>query len=311
MRIALVTATLLAATTQIAFAAPKVTASILPLHSLVASVMDGVGTPELLLSGFNSEHQASFSPEQIKLLGDSDVVFIIGEGLELKLDEMSGGDAVKGKTFIEMAEIKGLTKLAIREGGAWEPDHHDVAETAEGEHEHGDATHDPHIWLDPRNARLMVDEIARALAKADPGNAKTYEANAAKTSDDLDVLELKLAEELEPVAQVPFVVFHDAYQYFEFRFDLTVAGSISDASANAPSARRLAEVRNKLKDTKAVCAFREPQFSDAAVQTLIEGTAAREGVLDPVGAGLAPGKDAYGMLLRNLTHALRTCLSGS
>ncbi len=306
--LAFFTAALLAATAHPSLAAPKVTASILPLHSLVASVMDGVGTPELLLSGLNSEHQASFSAEQIKALGDADVVFIIGEGLELKLDEMSGSEAVKGKKFVELAEVKGLTKLAIREGGAWEVHHHDVEEHV---HEDGAASHDPHIWLDPRNARAMLAEIATTLAKADPGNAKTYTANAAKAGADLEALELKLAATLEPVAQIPFIVFHDAIQYFEFRFDLTAAGSIADINANAPSAKRLAEVRNKLKDTKAVCAFREPQFSDAAVTTLIEGTEAREGVLDPIGANLTPGKDAYSSLLINLAQGLIDCLSKS
>ena len=311
MRFALFTAALLAATAQSALAAPKVTASILPLHSLVASVMDGVGQPELLLSGLNSEHQASFSAEQIKALGDADVVFIIGEGLELKLDELSGSDAVRGKKFVELAEVKGLTKLAIREGGAWEAHDHDVEEHAEGEHEHGTAGHDPHIWLDPKNARLMLDEIASTLAKVDPGNAKIYKANAAKASADLEALELELAEKLEPVAQIPFVVFHDAFQYFEFRFDLTAAGSISDVNANAPSAKRLSEVRNKLKEAKAVCAFREPQFSDAAVTTLIEGTGARAGVLDPIGSGLTPGKGAYRILLGNLAKGLTDCLAPS
>ncbi len=298
----------LAGTVSGALAAPRVIASIVPVHALVSSVMDGIGTPELLLSGQTSEHQQSFSPAQIKALGDADAVFFIGEGLELKLEELSGSDAVKGRKFIELAEIKDLTKLGIREGGAWESHHHDVGEHAEGELEPGIAEHDPHIWLDPRNARLMLGEIARNLAKADPRNAKSYVANAAKASADLDVLEFELAETLEPVAQIPFVVFHDAFQYFEFRFDLTAAGSISDVNANAPSAKRLAEVRNKLKDAKAVCAFREPQFSDAAVKTLVEGTGARVGVLDPIGADLTPGKGAYRALLENLTSNLISCL---
>ncbi|MCA0434682.1 MAG: zinc ABC transporter substrate-binding protein [Proteobacteria bacterium] len=314
----------LLAGTSAAAAAPKVVVSILPLQALAAGVMDGVGTPELLLSGQNSEHNASFSPQQIKLLGEADLVFIIGKGLELKLDEISGSEAVNGKAFVALADTPGLTRLPVRQGGTWEAHHHhdDEAEGeghedghAEGEDhdhddDHGKAAFDPHLWLDPENARLMVRAIAADLAKADPANTAQYESNANKMLIDLDALEAEIGKSLEPVKDKPFVVFHDAYQYFERRFGLQAAGSISDVSANAPSAQRLQQVRQKLKDTKATCVFREPQFSDKAVQVIIEGTDAREGVLDPIGATLQPGKDAYRELLTNLAGSLKACLSG-
>lgn len=314
-------AALLAGSTLSAQSAPKVIASIVPVHALVAGVMDGVAEPELLLSGQTSEHQASYSPQQIKALSEADLVFIIGHGLELKLDELSGSEAVKGRSFFELADVEGLTKLPIRQGGAFEKhvhhegedhDHEETGQAEEGhdEHDHGKAAFDPHVWLDPANAQVMVAAISAQLSKVDPANAERYAVNAAALAMDLGGLTKELAKELEPVKTAPFVVYHDAYQYFETRFGLAAAGSISDFSGNEPSAQRLKEVRDKLKAVKAVCVFREPQFSDKATMTVIEGTSARDGVLDPIGSGLPPGKDAYGLLLRGLAKNLKSCLAG-
>ena len=329
-------AALLAGSTLSAQSAPKVIASIVPVHALVAGVMDGVAEPELLLSGQTSEHQASYSPQQIKALSEADLVFIIGHGLELKLDELSGSEAVRGRSFFELADVEGLTKLPIRQGGAFEKhvhhegedhdhdeagkkdvgledhDHEETGQSEEGhdEHDHGKAAFDPHVWLDPANAQVMVAAISAQLSKVDPANAERYAVNAAALAMDLGGLTKELAKELEPVKTAPFVVYHDAYQYFETRFGLAAAGSISDFSGNEPSAQRLKEVRDKLKAVKAVCVFREPQFSDKAAMTVIEGTSARDGVLDPIGSGLPPGKDAYGLLLRGLAKNLKSCLAG-
>lgn len=299
-----------------ALAAPKVVTSIVPVHALAAAVMDGVATPELLLSGQTSEHQASYSPEQIRMLGDADLVFFIGQGLELKLDQINGSEAVKGKRFVALADLKGLVTLPVRQGGAFE-DHEDHGDEEAGhdhdheqDHEAGKAAFDPHIWLDPANAKVMAAAIAAELSKADPGKATTYAANAQTLATQLDALAAELEQDLMPVKGKPFVVHHDAFQYFEARFGLQAAGSIADISANDPSAQRLKEVRDKLKAVNAVCVFREPQFSDKAARTVIEGSAARDGVLDPIGATLAPGKAAYATLLRNLARDFKACLAG-
>ncbi len=305
-----------------AVAAPKVVASIVPVHSLVASVMAGAGTPDLLLSGQTSEHQASFSPQQIKLLGDADVVFIIGQGLELKLDQLNGTEAVKGRRFVELSSVKGLVTLPVRQGGAFEKhEHHDGEEAGhdhedghdadhDADHDAGKATFDPHLWLDPANAKVMAAAIAEELSKADPGNAAVYAKNASTLGEGLDALAAELGKELAGLGDKPFVVQHDAYQYFEARFGLQAAGSIADISANDPSAQRLKEVRDKLRAVHAVCVFREPQFSDKAANLVTEGTPARASVLDPVGATLTPGMEAYGTLLRTLARNLKSCLSG-
>ena len=312
MRLMLSALALVLAATPV-LAQPRVIASVVPVHGIVSAVMGETGQPDLLLEGSLSEHRAKFTPQQIAALGQADVVFIVGQGLEAKLSQLSGSEAVNGKTFVELALAPGVATLPIREGGAWESHEHD--HDHDHDHDHGDETagvlkFDPHVWLDPGNAKAMAAAVAQALAKADPANAAAYAANADAFAKSLDQEQAAIAAELAPVKDRPYVVFHDAFQYFEKRFGLSAAGSIADVSAQAPSAERLAEVRNKIADVKAACVFREPQYDAKPVAVVIEGTGAKEGVLDPLGASLTPGPEAYQQLLRNLAAGLKECLAG-
>jgi zinc transport system substrate-binding protein len=300
-----------------ALAAPKVIASIVPVHSIVASVMGDIGTPELLLSGKNSEHTATLSPQQLSDLGKADVVFMIGSGLEHKLVQINGSEAVGGKTFTSLSEVAGIRTLPVRQGGTFEVHEEHEGEEHEGEahegeeHDDHDAAilkFDPHVWLDPENAKAMTNAVAADLSRIDPDNAKTYEANAAAYVASLDKLTADITAETKLLQNKPFVVFHDAYQYFEKRFGLIAVGSISDVSASAPSAKRLNEIRSKLEETKAICVFREPQFDAKYVTVVLEGSQARQGVLDPIGSGITPGPKAYAELLTRLAKGASDCL---
>ena len=302
-------ATLLLSTS--ALSAPRVIASIVPVHSIVASVMGDVGTPELLLSGRNSEHTATLSPQQLSDLGQADAVFMIGAGLEHKLGQVSGGDSVNGKKFFTLSEAPGIKTLKIREGGKFEVHEHEEEEHEGEEHDDHDEAilkFDPHVWLDPENAKAMTTAVATELSRIDPEHSKTYEANAAAYVASLDQLTADISAETKPIQNKPFVVFHDAYQYFENRFGLIAVGSISDISAAAPSAKRLNEIRGKLEETKAVCVFREPQFDAKYVTVVLEGSQARQGVLDPIGSDITPGPKAYAELLTRLAKGARDCL---
>ena len=186
--------------------------------------------------------------------------------------------------------------------------HGDHAE-AEGHDDHGHGETDMHVWLDPVNAQAMVKRIAAALGEADPANASKYQSNAANLEGRLADLDAGLARDLAPVKERPYVVFHDAYAYFEKRYGLTHAGSITVDPDRQPGAKRLFKIREKIAETGAACVFSEPQFEPALVETVIEGTKARTGVLDPLGADLAPGMDAYFTLMRNLAASLKGCLN--
>jgi zinc transport system substrate-binding protein len=286
----------------------KVVASIMPVHSIVAAVMGDLAKPHLLLSGRLSEHAASFTPSQIADLGEADLVFIVGGGLERKLGQLSGSEAVNGKLFVQLSKAPGVKVLPIREGGSWEPDE-DGPELAAATGQDGMVlTFDPHVWLDPENAKAMADAVAAELSKSDPANGAVYAANARAFDAAMDETSKEIAAEIAGVKHKPFIVFHDAYHYFEARFGLHAAGSISDVSAVSPSARRLKEIRDKVTATGAACVFREPQFDDKYVRTIIEGTPAKSGVLDGLGADLAEGPDAYARMLRNLAASLKSCL---
>jgi zinc transport system substrate-binding protein len=308
-----------------------VVVSIKPVHSLVAGVMEGVGEPALLVKGTGSEHSYSLRPSEARALDQAEVVFWVGETMEtflIKPLEALAGDA----RDVELWEVPGLTLLPPREGGMWEAHEHGdehADANSEGEHEHeGEGAHaeahedegahaeadhahgetDLHVWLDPGNAGVMTAAIASVLSEADPENATVYRANAARLRQQLDELDRSLEDRLAAVADRPYVVFHDAYQYFEHRYGVKAVGAIAINPTLRPSAQRLDEIHERLEQLDAGCVFAEPQFEPALVDTVIEGTNARKGVLDPLGAALDTGPDQYFQLMNGLADSLVNCL---
>ena len=277
-----------------AAAAPHVLATIKPIHSLVASVMRGVGEPELLVEGAASEHGYALKPSDARKLADADVIFWVGPNLETfmvaPLDSLSGHARV-----VTLENLDTLRRLPARNGGLWGYDRDDGAT-------------DPHIWLDAHNAIAMVRVIAAELAHDDPANAKTYYANAAATIGGLTKLDRALSARLTAVRNRPYIVFHDGYHYFEARYGLDSIGAVTVAPDRPIGPRRVAVLRDALMRGRALCVFREPQFAPDLVITLTEGTNARVGVLDPLGANLAPGPQLYATLLNNLAASLIHCL---
>lgn len=186
-------------------------------------------------------------------------------------------------------------------------DHAADAHDAHAGHDHGEM--DMHTFLDPANAKAMVDLIEVTLAKADPDNAAVYAQNAAAERLALDALIATVTARLEPLRGRPIIVFHDAYQYFESRFGLNVVGSVTVSPENLPGADRIAEIRDKLKTLEAACVFAEPNFDSRIVDVLVEGTSAGTGTLDPEGAALEPGPRLYDRLILGLADGLIACLA--
>lgn len=300
--------------------APEVIASIKPIHSLAAGVMDGIGAPGLLVKGAASPHSYAMRPSDAARLEDADVVFWIGPAMETFLARPLAALAADAEV-LEIETIPGLVLHAPREGGVWAPPAQgDEAghEHGHGEDGHGEEAHahgheavsvDPHLWLDPGNAAVIAAVMAETLAAVDPANAAAYRANARALVQRIDALDAEIATELAPVRDRPFVVFHDAYQYFEAHYGLAAAGAITVSPEQPPGARRLSEIRAAVAERDAACVFREPQFEPALVELVIEGTAIRQGELDPEGAGLAEGPDLYFELMRNLARSFSTCLA--
>ncbi|MDM9628370.1 zinc ABC transporter substrate-binding protein ZnuA [Rhizobium sp. S152] len=311
--------------------APVVVTSIKPVHSLVSAIMQGVGTPELIVDGAASPHTYSMKPSNAKALQDAKVVFWVGPGMEAFLEkplEALGDDA----SVAELDKAPGLTKLKFREGGAFEAhddgdhdgdaheaghDHaneaaghdHDHAAEAHDDHDHGHGEFDTHLWLDPVNAKAMAAEITTTLVAADPANALAYQTNADALNAKLDALDKEISGIVSPVKDKPFIVFHDAYQYFENRYHVRVAGSITVSPETIPGAERIAEIHKKVADLGATCVFAEPQFQPRLVDVVLEATKAKAGVLDPEAATLEAGPDLYFQLMRGIANNLKDCLS--
>jgi len=282
---------------------PKVVVSVKPVHSLVAGVMAGVGEPLLLIKGAASPHSYSLRPSAARALSKAQLVFWIGGNLEAFLGKPLASLASRAR-LVELAEAPGMLLLPTREGGAWgAPDDEPANDEA---HQHGQ--HNPHIWLHPGNAAAIVRIAVTALAELDPANAATYRRNGAAVEQRLAALEREIAAALAPVKDQPYLVFHDAYQYFEAHFGTRAVGAITVSPDRAPGARRLYEIREKIFASKAVCVFSEPQFEPALVKTVVRSTSARTAVLDPLGAGERAGPEAYFQLMRGLAGALKDCL---
>ena len=342
--------------------APDVVASILPIGSIAAAVMEGVGEPVVLLEPGASPHAYSLRPTQAQALNDADVIFWVGPDLEAFLTRplaALGGNARQ----VELAALGEIELLPYREGAMFDDHGHDHGDHAHARddhghddhghahddhgHEHDDHGHDhddhghdhddhghahddhghdhddhahddhahqhgemdAHIWLSPANARIIADAMASTLADVDPDQAEQYAANAGRFAERLDAVEAEIEAILEPVRGRPFIVFHDAYHYFERDFDFYAAGAIHLNPEVPPGAARVAEIQARIGALDAACVFAEPQFQPRVVQTVIEGSDAETGVLDPLGTEISLGPDGYPELLLALANSLADCLA--
>ncbi|MEM1288764.1 MAG: zinc ABC transporter substrate-binding protein [Pseudomonadota bacterium] len=381
-----ITTALLASTALASADVPNVAVDIAPVHSLVAKVMDGVGTPDLIIPAGASPHAYSLRPSEAEALQNADVVFWIGEDLSPWLEDVV-------ETLADDAEVAtlldadGITLLDFRESALFEAhdhgdheghdhgdehahddhdhddehahgdheddheeehahddhdhddehahsdhdhdhddehahgdhDHDDEEEHAHGDHDHGDehahddhghehGEHDPHAWLSPTNAAAWLNVIAAQLSAVDPDNAGAYFANAAAAREELEALSEEISAILDPVRGTSFVVFHDAYQYFEDDFDFPASGAISLSDASDPSPARIAEIQERVRTEGVDCVLSEPQYNPGLVATVLDGTDASTGVIDPLGSAFEPGPELYTQVIRGIATTLTECL---
>jgi zinc transport system substrate-binding protein len=287
----------LALAASAAGAVPRVATDIAPVQSITARVMGQLGTPGRILPPGASPHGHALRPSEARQLQDADVVVWVGPDLTPWLAEPIAALAPDA-ALITLQDAPGVLRLPIREAHDHDHDH--------GGHAHGAA--DGHLWLDPANAVAAARAIAAALGAADPANAAAYAANAEAFAADADALAAAIDARLAPVRGRPFIVFHDSLQYFEHRFAFPAAGSVALQEGAAPSAERVAALRDRVQGEGIVCAFAEPQFEPKLLAAVIEGSEVRTGVLDPIGAALPPGPNLYPDLLLALANALADCL---
>ncbi len=287
-----------------AMAEPRVVTSIPPLHSLVAAVTAGVTEPHLLVPNGASPHAYALRPSDRRALSEADLIVWVGPDLEFFLEKaLASGSRAR---HLEMTALPGLLRLPARHGGKFEGAGHD--HEPPGDHRHHDGL-DPHVWLDPDNARVLLGAVAAALVEIDPANAARYHANRLAAERELAVTVDTIERRLAPIKRRPYVVFHDAYRYFEQHFGLNAVAAVTVSPEQRPGARRLSEIRESIRASGAHCVFTEPQFEPSMVRVVTEDTGARSGELDPLGAGLTPGPGLYPRLLERLALSLEECLS--
>ena len=305
----------------------KVVTSIKPIHSLASYVMDGVGKPDVIVDGYNSPHGFSLKPSHAKMLENADLVIWIGEDLEAFLEKPLDTIAQKAKN-IEVMDLKGIKKLKFREKNIFEghDDHghdehkehghdehkdehkehgHDEHKEHDGHEGHAHGEHDPHVWLDPMNAKVIVKEITKQLVQLDSKNSAAYKANSKKALADIDKLTKNIKKDLSK--DLRFVVFHDAYQYFEKRFGIQVLGALTVNTDVMPGAEQLSEIREVIEHEKVNCIFSEPQFNPSIIKSIAKDTKVKTGILDPLGAKLDKGKNLYFDLLNNMASSFKGC----
>ena len=301
----------------------KVVTSIKPLHSLASYLMDGIGKPGLIVDGYASPHSFSMKPSHAKMLQNADIVFWVGEGMENFLKKPLSSIAKKAEK-IELMEVKGLNILKFRERNIFdehnhddhddhakkEDDHddhdHDDHAKKEDDHEgHAHGEYDSHIWLDPMNAKVILNEMAEHLIENDAENASKYKNNLKKALKEIDTLTIQVMTELNK--SVSSIVFHDAYQYFEQRFNVNILGAFTVNPDVMSGAEQLAKIREIIEHENVACVFSEPQFNPDIINAVAKDMKIKTGVLDPLGATLDPGKNLYFDLIKNMSLSFKDC----
>ena len=308
----------------------KVVASIKPIHSLASYLMDGIAKPDLIVDGYASPHGFALKPSHAKMLQNADIVFWVGEDLENFLEKPLSSIAKKAEK-IELLEVKGLNKLKFRERNIFDDhedhddhghkkkedhddhdhdshakkDDHDDHDDHDGHEGHNHGEFDPHIWLDPINAKVILFEMSKHLIENDPKNESVYRANLSKAYKDIDKLTSDVTSELNE--SVASIVFHDAYQYFEKRFNVNILGAFTVNTDVMPGAEQLAEIREVIEHDNVACVFSEPQFNPDIIKAVAKDMNIKTGVVDPLGATLNPGKTLYFDLIKNMSASFKGC----
>ncbi len=326
----------------------KVVVSIKPIHSLVSYIMDGVGTTDLIVDGYNSPHGFSLKPSHAKMLQEADMVVYVGEGIEEFLEKPLESIS-KNSVKFELMNQSGIKKLKFRERNIFgdhddhddhghgkkkkddHDDHDDHDKKAKKEdhddhddhdhdkkakkddhddhghddHGHGHGEFDPHIWLDPMNAKTIVKKVTNQLSKLDKENSSIYKANSKKALKELDQMIKEVKSDVNKDAKA--VVFHDAYQYFEKRFKVNIIGALTVNTDVLPGAEQLAEIREVIEHEKVTCVLSEPQFNPNIIKAIAKDMNIKTGVVDPLGATLTPGKGLYFDLIKNMSKSFKGC----
>ena len=310
-----------------------VISTIQPINSLVSAVIGNTGKSITIIPSEQSPHDFKLKPSDVKVLQNGNIIFYVSNHLESSITKVFK-NLPKNIKLINLMEESGINHLAIRDNDAWERhdhhghdkhgkkhddhndhdkhgkkhDDHDDHDKHGKKHDDHEKEDDVHVWLSPDNAIKIVQKVNKVLSLYFPENSKIYNDNTTKFIDKIRNLKIELIKELSPIKNKPYIVFHDAYQYFEKTFELNAVGSIALEGDIASSPKQISFIKDKIIKSKASCVFQEPQFDSKLVKIVLEGTNAKTGTLDPHGVNITGNKDFYLQLLKNMAKSLKECL---
>ncbi|MBY4676501.1 zinc ABC transporter substrate-binding protein ZnuA [Marinobacterium arenosum] len=281
-----------------AWAEVRVVASVKPLQLIAAAVVDGIGRAEVLIPPGASPHHYALKPSDMRKLGEADQLIWVGPQLEMFL----------AKTLRQQA-VPALALLPMEDGG----DQHEADEEQDttGGHHHHDHERDLHLWMNPLQALRAAEQLSEALAGRFPQHRETLTKNLERFAASLLSKDRQLQQQLQPLQQRGFFVFHDAYSGFVKRYGLKQLGYFTVDPGRPTGTRRLAEIRQRLKAAEAVCVFGEPQFKAAVVRTVTEGLSVGYAELDPLASEQAVSADGYALYLQQLADRFSGCLGAN
>ena len=319
-----------------------VISTIQPINSLVSAVIGNTGKSITIIPSEQSPHDFKLKPSDVKVLQNGNIIFYVSNHLESSITKVFK-NLPKNIKLINLMEESGVNHLAIRDNDAWERhdhhghddhddhdkhgkkhddhddhdkhgkkhddhDDHDKHGKKHDDHDDHEKEDDVHVWLSPDNAIKIVQKVNKVLSLYFPENSKIYNDNTTKFIDKIRNLKMELVKELSPIKNKPYIVFHDAYQYFEKTFELNAVGSVALEGDIASSPKQISLIKDKIVKSKALCVFQEPQFDSKLVKIVVEGTDAKIGTLDPLGVNISENKDFYLQLITNMAKSLKECL---
>lgn len=281
----------------------SVVASVRPLGFIASAIADGVTPTEILLPDGASPHDFALRPSDLQKMRRADLVVWVGPEMEAFMTKSAA--QLSPNRQVEIATLS--TVVPLLQKGDHDDDEHDHGHGESGDgHHHGE--YNMHVWMSPEIAKQTAIAIHAKLLELMPQKKDKLDANLKQFEDSLTKVDKNLGKMLQPVQGKGYFVFHDAYGYFEKHFGLSPLGHFTVNPEIQPGAQRLHLIRTQLVEQKAVCVFAEPQFRPAVINAVAQGTTVRMGTLDPLGSGIALGKDSYVNFLSHLTDQYVSCL---
>ncbi len=283
----------------------SVVSSIPPIHSIVQTVVGDRGTASLLLEGSSSPHHFALKPSHARQLQAADALILVDFGLESFLKKPVA--SLPNLQAVELSSAPGISLFDSREVGVLNLKSSSGHTHNHAHHDH-DTQDDLHLWLDPENGILMAAYLAEIFATLDPAGTDLYQANYQNFRKKMTLQIRRLKARLTPYQKKPYVVFHDAYQYFEKRFGLKEPGVLTLNPEMAASAKVVQQLRTYMQQHNVRCVFREPQFSSAILESLTEGLDVDIGIFDPLGASGTHSEAIYPQIIEDMADAFEQCV---